>query len=72
VGYAAAATRVPKWLRDFQMEDMKIEVDDEWWGIKELQVYSQTLEPGTITLGANRAPGAEGRCDPHYLVIIEG
>jgi hypothetical protein len=73
VAYASSATRLPMWLRDFKEEaDYKIEVVDEWWGIKELQVYSKEFPAGEIVLGANRAWGAEGRCDPHYLVIIEG
>jgi hypothetical chaperone protein len=73
VAYASSATNIPEWLRGFKEEEnYKIEVMDDWWGIKELQVYSKPFEAGEITLGANRAWGAEGRCDPHYLVIIEG
>jgi hypothetical protein len=72
VAYASAATRRPKWLRDFENEDKKVDVIDEWWGVKELQVFSREFDAGTITLGANRADGAEGKCDPHYLVFIEG
>lgn len=73
VAYASSATRIPVWLREFKLEeDYKLEVMDDWWGIKELQVYSKEFPAGEITLGANRAEGAEGRCDPHYLVVIEG
>jgi hypothetical chaperone protein len=72
VAYPAAAVRLPHWLRGFKLEEMKIEVEDDWWAIKELQVYSLPVEGGTITLGANRSSGSAGRCDPHYIVIIEG
>lgn len=73
VAYTSAATSMPYWLRDYVDQDFKIEIQDEWWGIKELNVYARTIEAGEcVTLGANHAPGAEGRTDPHYLVIVEG
>jgi hypothetical chaperone protein len=73
VAYASSAHNIPQWLRSFKEEpDYKIEVMDDWWGIKELQVYSKEFPAGEVKLGANRAWGAEGRCDPHYLVIMEG
>lgn len=51
--------------------NFKIEVSDEWWGIKELNVYGREYPVGGVTLGGNRAYGAHGKCDPQYLVIIE-
>jgi hypothetical chaperone protein len=72
VAYASSAVELPYWLQTFNREDMTIEVTDDWWGIKELQVSSQNFEAGQIVLGGNVAPGHKGRIDTQYLVILEG
>ncbi len=72
VAYPSAATDLPQWMRGFLREDMTVEVTDEWWGIKELQVYSRVFEPGLVTLGCNHGFGWRGRVDVHYLVLFEG
>jgi hypothetical chaperone protein len=72
IAYSSAALEHPLWLRDFEREDMTIEVTDEWWGIKELQVYSKVFNPRQIILGGNHGAGWRGRVDIHYTVMIEG
>ncbi|MCU0498253.1 MAG: Hsp70 family protein [Anaerolineae bacterium] len=72
VTYAASANTIPLWLRPFSLDaNFKVEVHDEWWGIKELNIYSQEYPRGAVILGGNRAYGAHGKCDPQYLVIVE-
>jgi hypothetical chaperone protein len=73
IAYTSSAVSLPYWLQDYVDQEFKIEIQDDWWGIKELNVYAHSVEAGECAiLGANQAPGASGRTDPHYLVIIEG
>jgi hypothetical chaperone protein len=73
VGYTSSATTMPHWIRDYIDQDFKIEIQDDWWGIRELNVYARSVEAGeTVMIGANQSTGASGRTDPQYLVIIEG
>ncbi|MBC8098825.1 MAG: hypothetical protein H7Y11_05240, partial [Armatimonadetes bacterium] len=72
VAYAGSATRIPEWLRTFTPEEADIDLADEWWGGKVQKLYSREYPAGRVVLGGNRAFGALGRCDPQYLVLIEG
>jgi hypothetical chaperone protein len=44
---------LPKWLRDFIVEDWLIEVTDEWYGARALRVYRKEYEAGQVILGGN-------------------
>ncbi|NWF70982.1 MAG: Hsp70 family protein [Chloroflexi bacterium] len=71
IAYPGAALQPPDWMRAWEREDMSIEVEDEWWGIKELYVYSQLFEGGEVVLGGCMAPGARGRVDVNYIMLLE-
>jgi hypothetical protein len=71
VAYPSAALYLPYWLRDFERQPMTIEVEDEWWGVKELTLYSKIYEGGEVTLGGCMAEGAKGRIEVNYLVTLE-
>jgi hypothetical chaperone protein len=71
VAYPSAAVYLPHWMRDFERQPSSIEVEDEWWGIKELYVYRKEFEGGDVVLGGCSAEGAKGRLDVNYLVMIE-
>jgi hypothetical protein len=71
VAYAGMTSSIPHWLRGFTLQPMRVEVNDEWWGTKELAVYSQWFDAGEVTLGASSADGVSGRVDVNMLVIIE-
>ncbi len=44
---------LPLWLRDYQVENWLIEVDDEWYGVRALRVYRKEYEAGEVILGGN-------------------
>jgi hypothetical chaperone protein len=71
VAYPSAALYLPHWLRDFERQPSSVEIEDEWWGIKELYVYRKEFEGGEVVLGGCSAEGAKGRLDVNYMVMIE-
>ncbi|MFN8371567.1 MAG: Hsp70 family protein [Anaerolineae bacterium] len=71
VAYPSAALYLPKWLRDFERQPGSVEIEDEWWGIKELYLYRKEYEAGEVVLGGCMADGAKGRIDVNYVVSIE-
>jgi hypothetical protein len=71
VAYPSSALQVPNWLAPFiRLEGMTVEIDSEWWGVRELQLYSRSFPAGEVVLGGNAA-GAAGRLDAMYLVVVE-
>lgn len=72
VAYQTSAERLPEWLRTFTpLDGMSIETESEWWGVKELQLYSHTFPQGEVCLGGNAGQGMAGQHHSPYLVIIE-
>jgi hypothetical chaperone protein len=72
VAYSTGTAQPPNWLRPFTfLKDMTIEIEDEWYGVRRLQLYNQTFPAGEVVIGGNSAAGKQGRADTTYLVIVE-
>ncbi len=72
VAFPAGASEIPHWLRSFSfLPDMTVEVEDEWYGVRRLQLYRKEFPAGEVVLGGNAAPGVEGRVETTYLVAVE-
>lgn len=72
VAYESATARIPYWLRGFDIENLRIEIEDEFALIRRaMQVYSKRFEPGTVILGGNQAEGFEGQVMVNYFVIVQ-
>jgi len=72
IAYQASALQLPHWLEDFTRQDnLTLEIESEWWGVKELFFYSKTFPAGEVVLGGNAADGFKGKNDTTYLVVVE-
>lgn len=72
VAYTTRAVVRPDWLKTFElMDEMTIEIKDEWYGVRQMQLYSRTFAPGEVILGGNNAAGVEGKLDATYLVVVD-
>ncbi len=72
VAYQASALNLPRWLEPFmRLDDLRLEIESEWWGVKELHLYSHLFPAGAVVLGGNTADGFSGRAETMYLVVIE-
>ncbi|MCA0457982.1 MAG: Hsp70 family protein [Chloroflexi bacterium] len=72
VAYGTGAASLPNWLREFtQLEDFTLEIEDEWYGVRRLQIYRQDFPAGEVVLGGNAAAGAKGKLEAPYIVILE-
>ncbi len=72
IAYGTGAATLPHWLRTFTpLDDMTIEIDDEWHGVRRLNIYRQDFPAGEMILGGNAASGAKGKLEAAYLVIFE-
>ncbi len=72
IAFPTGASNIPHWLRSFTyLNDMTLEVEDEWYGVRRLQLYSQTFPAGEVILGGNNAPGVAGRVETTYLAVVE-
>lgn len=71
IAYDAAVERIPEWLRAFQPENLRIEVEDEFALIRRtMQLYSRHYNPGIVSLGGNQAQGFIGEAIINYFVIV--
>lgn len=72
VAYPTGASEIPRWLRPFSfLNDMTLEIEDEWYGVRRLQLYSQVFPAGNVVLGGNSAAGTNGKIDATYMVVVE-
>ncbi|GAB4521196.1 MAG: hypothetical protein OHK0046_32270 [Anaerolineae bacterium] len=72
VAYDSAATQLPFWLREFEFENMQIEIVDEYAMITRImRVYSRVFPAGQVMLGGNRAAGVEGGVVVNYMCMIQ-
>ena len=71
VGYESTAIDRPRWLRDWQRDEKTIEIGDEWRSPRILRLYSKVFDPGTITLGGNKARGFAGEIPINYIVVAK-
>src|SRR6185436_17870422 len=72
IAYSTGTAQTPDWLRPFTfLKDMHLEVEDEWYGVRRLQLYSEVFPAGEVTLGGNSGAGMQGRADTTYLVVVE-
>ncbi len=72
VAFEAAVERIPEWLRGFQPESLRIEIEDEFALIRRtMQLYSRHYGPGLISLGGNQASGYAGDGIVNYFVIVQ-
>ncbi len=72
VAYGTGAATLPQWLRDFtKLDDMTMEIEDEWYGVRRLQFYRQDFAAGEVVLGGNASAGAKGKLEAPYVVVAE-
>ncbi|MEZ4668379.1 MAG: Hsp70 family protein [Anaerolineae bacterium] len=72
VAYGTGAAELPDWLKPFTfLNDMTMEIEDEWYGVRRLQLYRHEYAAGTVVLGGNAAAGAKGKLEAPYVVIVE-
>jgi hypothetical chaperone protein len=72
VAYGTGAVTLPHWLNEFtKLDDMTMEIEDEWYGVRRLQFYRQDFPAGEVVLGGNAAAGARGKLEATYLVVAE-
>jgi hypothetical protein len=72
VAYESSVKRVPEWLRQFEPENMRIEIEDEFALIRRtMQLYGKDYPPGIVSLGGNQAEGYEGDVIVNYFVIVQ-
>lgn len=72
VAYGTGAVSLPNWMRDFtKLDDLTVEIEDEWYGVRRLQFYRQDFGAGEVVLGGNAAAGAKGKLEAPYLVVLE-
>ena len=72
VAYGTGAATLPEWLRGFtRLDDLEVEIEDEWYGVRRLNVYREDFGAGEVVLGGNAAAGAKGKLEAPYLVILE-
>ncbi len=72
VAYGTGAVSLPEWLRGFtKLDDLTLEIEDEWYGVRRLQFYREDFPAGEVVLGGNAAPGAKGKLEAPYLVVLE-
>lgn len=72
LAYGTGAATLPRWLNAFtKLDDMTLEIDDEWYGVRRLQIYRQEFPAGEVVLGGNAAGGARGKLEATYLVVCE-
>jgi hypothetical chaperone protein len=72
VAYGTGAAQLPDWLLPFTfLDDLTLEIEDEWYGVRRLQLYSREFPAGEVVLGGNAAPGAKGKLEATYLVVVE-
>ncbi|MAS35829.1 MAG: hypothetical protein CL610_17600 [Anaerolineaceae bacterium] len=72
IAYEGTATRLPNWLRTFEPEPMRIEIEDEIALIRRtMQVYGKDFEPGLVSLGGSQAAGYNGDIIVNYVAIID-
>lgn len=72
VAYEATVRQLPNWLRDFETENMQIEIVDEFALIsRTMRVYSKPYPAGRVTLGGAQAAGYNGNIIVNYLLLFE-
>ena len=72
VAYEASIRHLPLWLRDFELENMQIEIKDEFALISRvMRVYGKTYPAGEVILGGNQAAGYDGDVIVNYLVLLQ-
>jgi len=49
---------------------MTLEIEDEWYGIRQLQLYSRDYPAGEVVLGGSAAAGMKGTIDSTYLTAV--
>lgn len=71
VAYENSVQRIPAWLREFEPENMRIEIEDEFALIRRtMQLYGKDYPPGLVVMGGNQAEGYEGEAVTNYFIII--
>jgi hypothetical chaperone protein len=72
VAYGTGASTLPHWLRGFtKLDDFTMEIEDEWYGVRRMQLFRQDFPAGEVILGGNAAAGARGKFEATYLVVCE-
>lgn len=72
VAYTSRPLERPNWLKTFApVEEWVMEIEDEWYGVRQLFIYSQDFPAGEVVLGGNAAEGVKGTVDATYLVVVE-
>jgi hypothetical chaperone protein len=72
VAYGTGAVTLPYWLQGFtKLDDFTLEIEDEWYGVRRLQIYRQDFPAGEVVLGGNAAAGSRGKLEATYLVVAE-
>lgn len=71
IAYSSRVLQRPDWLKPFsQLPDMTLEIEDEWYGIRQLQLYSRDYPAGEVVLGGSAAAGMKGTIDSTYLTAV--
>jgi len=68
VAYDSRATSLPNWLGSFEPTSLTIGVTDAQMG--HFNVYRKSFAAGPVTLGGNKASGADG-VSANYIVIVQ-
>lgn len=72
VAYEATTRRIPDWLRAFEPETMRLEIEDTFAHIhRTMQIYGRDFDPGPISLGGAQAEGYDGDIITNYIVIVQ-
>lgn len=72
IAYTMSALNTPSWMANFHpVDERMIEINDDWYGARRLQLYSQDFPAGEVILGGNAAAGSKGRLDSTYLIVVE-
>jgi hypothetical chaperone protein len=72
VAYESTARRIPDWLRTFDSETMRLEIEDTFARIhRTMQIYSRDFDPGPVSLGGAQAEGYDGDIITNMIVIVQ-
>lgn len=71
IAYESTPTAVPNWLRSFEPENIRLEIEDEFALIhRQMSLYGRDFPAGRVVLGGNQAAGYDGQSIVNYIVII--
>jgi hypothetical chaperone protein len=72
IAYEASVRRIPEWLRAFDTEALRLEIEDSFAQIRRaMQIYGRDFDPGPVMLGGAQAEGYDGDIITNYVVIVQ-